>query len=270
MGEYLPFAGKNAIIEMAVGIQFQAQFDSITGENLEAVKRDFAGDFPKFEPVQQFVLNVGGSFPFPSPPSSPGSSGFVLTRIKPDTSPARILRVMGNTISIHFMEYDSWKQTKALAISYFNRCLNLIGVFERNAAVAVFMRYIDRFTFDGDPQAANAKLLFQEDSKFLPPVIFESGSLWHSNSGWYDSLIDEIKALNNLSVVGVTQPTTSVTVDHTSVLSLSKPCNSSIELFEGSQNQCTLLDILDKQHLANTVILKNLLSETMLDTIGLK
>lgn len=270
MAEYLPFAGKNAIVEMSVGIQVQSQIDSITGESLEAVKRDFLPDFPKFEPVQQFVLSVGVSVPFAVPPLSPVSSGFVLTRLKPDGSPARILRVMGNTISIHFMEYDSWTQTKTLATNYFQRCLSLTGIMEKHAAVAVFMRYIDRFTFDGDPQAANAGLLFRENSKFLPSVIFDSGNLWHSNSGWYDSLTDKIKALNNLNVVSVVQPTISVTVDHTSVFSFPKPYNSSVELLEESQAQSALLNILDKQHLANTVILKNLLSKMMLDTIGLK
>ena len=270
MGEYLPFAGTNAIVEMSVGIQVQSQFDSITGESLEAVKRDFASDFPKFEPVQQFVLNIGVSVPFANPPSSPGSSGFVLTRSKPDASPARILRVMGNTISIHFLEYDSWTQTKSLVINYFQRCFRLTGIIEKHAAVAVFMRYIDRFTFDGDPQAANAELLFRENSKFLPSVIYDSDNLWHSNSGWYDSLSDEMKALNNLNIASTIQPVVGITVDHTNVFSFPKPCNSSVELFEKPQSQCALLSILDKQHLANTVILKNLLSKMMLDTIGLK
>jgi uncharacterized protein (TIGR04255 family) len=270
MAEYLPFAGKNAIVEMAVGIQFQSQFDSRIGAAVEVIKSDFAKDFPKFEPLQQFTLNIGAPFPFPAAPSSPGFAGFILTRVKPDSSPARILRAMGNTVSIHFMEYDSWQQTKSKAIDYFDRCFRLMGVMAENPVVAVFMRYIDRFTFDGDLQAASAGLLFRENPTFLPSVIFNSGNLWHSNSGWYEVLIGEMKALNNLSVMGVLQPTPSITVDHTNVYSLPKPCNSSVELFDGAQNQHSVIAILDRQHLANTIILKNLLNQTMLDTIGLK
>jgi uncharacterized protein (TIGR04255 family) len=272
MSEYLPFAGKNAIVEMSVGIQFQSQFDSQIGENIAAIKNDFAEDFPKFDPVQmqQFTLNVGISVPYSGPTGTPGLSGFVLTKLKSDLSPARVLRVMGNTISIHFLQYDSWQQTKTLAENYFDRCLRLTGVVEKNAMTAVFMRYVDRFIFDGELRDARANLLFRENSKLLPLTIFESGGLWHSNSGWYESLFDEAKALNNLGVASVTQPTINITVDHVNVYSLPQAHNSLADLFKGTQSQRSLLDILDQQHLANTVILKSLLNEKMLDTIGLK
>jgi len=270
MAEYLPFAGKNAIAEMSVGLQFQLPFDSKIGDSIEAIKKEFAEDFPKVDPVQQFTLSVGTPFSPPSLPNPQGAVGFVLTKLKPDSSPARTLRAMGNSLSIHFMEYESWQQTKGLAIAYFEKCLRLIGALEKNGAVAIFMRYVDRFTFDGEPQAANAKLLFREGSKFLPSVIFESGDLWHSNSGWYELLVDETKTLINLNVTSATQPTVNITIDHTNIYPLSRPCNSSVELFRGSQDQHPLPKIFDRQHFANTVILKNLLNEKMLDTIGLK
>jgi hypothetical protein len=73
-----------------------------------------------------------------------------------------------------------------------------------------------------------------------------------------------------LNVIGAIQPTAGITVDHTSVYSLQTPCNSPAELFEEPHNQHSVVAILDKQHLANTVILKNLLIQKMLDAIGLK
>jgi uncharacterized protein (TIGR04255 family) len=270
MAEYLPFAGKNAIAEMSVGLQFQLPFDSKISESIEAVKKEFADDLPKFDAVQQFTLNVGSPFSLPAPPNAQGAVGFVLTKLKPDMSPARVLRAMGNTLSIHFTEYDSWQETKRLAIGYFDKCLRLMGAVEKNLVVAVFMRYVDRFTLDGELQEANGRLLFRENSKFLPSVIFDSGNLWHSNSGWYEALIGDVHALNNLGIVAVIQPSASITVDHTNVYSLPEACSSRDKLFAGSDVQHPLPEVLERQHLSNTIILKNLLNEKMLGTIGLK
>jgi hypothetical protein len=146
-----------------------------------------------------------------------------------------------------------------------------MGAVEKNIVVAIFMRYVDRFIFDGDLKAANAKMLFREDSEFLPSVVFASGNLWHSNSGWYETWLDEAKALNILNIASTTQPSPAgITVDHTNVFTLPTPCNSPTQLFDESENQRSLLHIFEKQHFANNVILKKLLNEATLNTIGLK
>src|SRR5271156_3189196 len=270
MAGFLPFAGKNAIAEITVGLQFSLPFDSKVGGSAEAVKLEFQSDLPKFEAVQTFSFNVGLS-QFPSANVAPSVTGFSLSREKSDgVGPARILRVIPNIISVHILQYSSWKESKPLAIGYITRCLNKLGLLERNSAVSVILRYLDRFTFDGAPEIANASNLFRKGNNYIVSRILDCGSQWHSNSGWFQPMAGGVLALNQLNVSGtLVGESPSVFLDHTSVYNFQKPLSSLAELTGGSDGKPALSEILDSQHGANADILKNLLNQDMLKTIGL-
>jgi uncharacterized protein (TIGR04255 family) len=272
MARYLPFAGRNAIVEMNIGILFAAPFDQRIGESVEAIKAEFADDFPKFEPLQMITINVGPQqFPMSSPTGVPVLSGFNLAKVKADGSAVRVLRVMSNVLSVHFLEYTSWKESKPQAIGYIARCLEKLAVLERNPTTSVLLRYIDRFTLEGTPQDANASILFRPDTKFVPANILNRGSQWHSNSGWFEPLIGDSPTLNQLNVSsGMVQTTSGVIVDHNMVYNLPKPRTSIAELTQRDGDHLSLEAILDRQHGANVDLLKNLLNQEMLDTVGLK
>jgi|ERR1700722_3638696 len=272
MTGYLPFAGRNSIAEMTIGVQFAVPFDSKVGESADAIRSAFAIDFPKYDPLQAFTVNFGSPiFPMPAANTGPNVSGFSLTKIKADTSPARILRVMTNMISAHFMEYTSWREIKPQATGYITKCIEILGILERNPAVGVLLRYVDRFTFDGMPESGTADALFKSSTKFVAPRVMHSGYQWHSNSGWFEPIFRDAQTLNNLNVSSVrTRSASGITVDHTSILNLSKPCGSLSDLIAGAGDRPALQVILDKQHDANASLLRDLLKEEMLDTIGLK
>lgn len=274
MSRYFPFAGRNSIVEMSVGIQFALPFDQKIVESIEAIKAEFAAELPKFDPVQMqmFTINFGvPQFPMPGGNATPTVGGFNLTKTKADGSVSRVLRVMSNVLSVHFLEYTSWKETKPQAISYVVRCLEKLAVLDRNPANSVLLRYIDRFTFDGAPQDATAGMLFRPDTKFVASKILDNGYQWHSNSGWFEPLVGEALVLNQLNVSStMVQTTLNVIVDHNSVYGLPKPYNSMAELTHGEGEQLPLDAILDRQHRANAALLKNLVNQEMLDTIGLK
>lgn len=272
MARYLPFAGKNSIVEMNIGIQFALPFEQKIGESVEAIKAEFADEFPKFEPLQLVTINLGPQQSMmPGLSSASTLSGFNLTKPKPDGSAVRVLRVMANLLSVHFLEYTSWKETKPQAIGYITRCLEKLPVLERSPATSVLLRYIDRFTLDGAPQEANAGILFRPDNKFVATRILDRGNQWHSNSGWFEPLYGDALTLNQLNVSsGMIQTVAGVIVDHNSVYNFSNPCKSIAELTRGNGNQLSLDAILDRQHTANADLLKNLLNDEMLATIGLK
>jgi len=274
MGRYLPFAGKNAIAEMSIGILFQSAFDPGFAEKFPVIKDEFAADFSKCEPMQQFVLNFGAAQPFPFPPSvqpPQNPSGVTFTNVRADGSPARLFRIMSNSISFHMMEYTSWKEAKSLALNYIARSLTKLATIDKNPATAFVVRYCDRFTFDGDPKTASAENLLRRDSGFVVASVFGSGPNWHCNSGWYQPLINEDVALNNLNIASaLMQATSSVTIDHTNLFGLAKPCNSLSELQEGTKDRPPLEDVLNKQHQANVEVLKKLLIPEILKAIGLE
>ncbi len=272
MARYLPFAGRNSIVEMNIGIQLALPFDQKIGESVEAIKAEFAADFPKFEPLQMITINFGlQQFPMPGTSAAPTVSGFNLRKDKADGSAARVLRAMTNVLSVHFLEYTSWKETKPQAIGYLMRCLEKLAVLDRNPAIAILLRYIDRFTFDGAPEDAAADKLFRSDTKFVTSRILDRGYQWHANSGWFEPFGGAALALNQLNVSsGMTETTIGVIVDHNTAYSLPKPCASIADLTHGEGARLSLEAILDRQHTANADLLKNLLNQEMLDTIGLK
>jgi len=271
MPGYLPFAGRNAIAEMSVGIQFALPFDPSIGEKADAIKAAFGTDFPKFDPVQTVVLNIGIQSPMlPGGPQS-NAGGFVLTKPKSDGNPARMIRIIGNTISVHIMEYTSWKEIKALALDYISRCLTQLGLIENNPVTVVLMRYVDRFTYDGDFKDASAGDLLQKNSEFVVSKIFGSGNQWHCNSGWYQPLIAESLALHNLNTSSVMlQNVSNVVIDHNSYYVLPTRCFSFDELMHGVQNRPPIGEILDRLHTTNVEVLKKLLVPKILATIGME
>jgi uncharacterized protein (TIGR04255 family) len=270
MAGFLPFAGKNAIAEMTVGVQFLLPFDSKVGASAEAIKLEFQNELPKFEAVQTFSFNVGFS-QFPSANVAPSITGFSLIREKSDGSgPARILRVIPNAISVHILQYSSWREAKPLAVGYITRCLDKLGLLERNSAVSVVLRYFDRFTFDGAPEMAAASSLFRKGNNYVVPRILDCGNQWHSNAGWFQSMAGGVLALNQLNVSGaLVGDVPAVFLDHASVYNFYKPLASLDELARGVEGRPGLSEILDSQHDANADMLKNLLNQDMLKTIGL-
>jgi uncharacterized protein (TIGR04255 family) len=269
MGRYLPFAGRNAIAEMTIGIQFAIPFGPGIGEHVDAIRTRFESDFPKYDPVQAITLSFG-SPPLQIPSQNAGVTGFSLTKIKADGTPARLLRVAANSVSVHFTEYTSWAEIKPKAITYILECLSELGLPAQNPAMAAFVGYVDRFTFDGAPEKATANALFQRDTKFVAARIFDSGDQWHSNSGWFQD-VGGARALNNLNVSSVTtRANSSVTLDHNSVYTYLPPLSSLADLTRGTKGCPAFEEILDVLHRWNADLLKNLLNREMLDTIGLK
>lgn len=257
---------------MSIGIQFAQPFEQRIAGVAEAIKAEFAAELPKFEPIQMFTVNIGAQqFPTGGSNPTPTINGFNLTKVKTDGTPARVLRAMGNVLSVHFLEYTSWKETKPQAISYVTRCLKKMAIIERNAAMSVLLRYVDRFTFDGAPEDATAGKLFRPDNKFVASKLLDSGYQWHCNSGWFEPLIGAAPALNQLNIAsGMIQTAVGVVVDHNSIYALPEPLNSAAALTQGAGEQPSLEAILDRQHTVNADLLKNLLNQEMLNTIGLR
>lgn len=275
MPQYLPFAGRNAIAEMSIGIQLVAPFDQRIGEALSSIRNAFTKDeFPKLDPVQVFSLSIAnvGSPLLPVGGGPPGVTGFSLTKSREDGSVSRAVRAINNMLSIHFVDYTSWAEIKPQAMGYIRRCLDTLGVFDRNQVTGIILRYIDQFTFDGTPDEANAGLLFRRDSRFVTLRVLDRGYQWQSNSGWFEPLQGPISTLNQLNMSSGQFQTAAVgiVVDHNSICNLPTPYKSMVELMNGQGNQPSLETILNLQHRANADLMKNLLNDKMLETIGLK
>lgn len=275
MAKYLPFAGKNSIQEAVIAIHFAGEIDaSVIESAFNRSQADLKNDFPAGNLIQMMAIRVPANVN--ARPDThlmqPQVGGFELSRPSANGSPARVLRLTKDLLSVNYMEYDSWDISCPQSIQYIRHVLEQLELV-KNPVAAFSLRYIDRFTFDGPPDEANANLLFVENNKYITARSFEAKTMWHSHSGWFEKVGDDgSRILNQLNIGStVIDQTPSVTIDHNAVCQLTNHRQSVGTLLDEVSSISILMEpALKEMHMSNQIILKNLLLPDMLDKIGLE
>ncbi len=273
MAEYLPFQEKHSIQEAQISLLFFERFDR---QAIETTRGFAEAELSDILPISVEVR--GGSFQIditnPSEPSPMGAMssdlvGFQFSKVQGNGQQARVLQLTENVLSASIMDYESWD----LASQHINRCFLAVLrslPLNRNPVVGFSHRFIDRFTYGGRPSEARAELLFVNESSHLAPHIFDSGSIWHCNTGWFDTTIGRGRVLHNLNISS--QPvdlSSAVMIDHQATMHLESPRQSIPALWEPSDDEIGLKQALGILHDQNKEILKSILLPEMLSKIGL-
>ena len=123
-------------------------------------------------------------------------------------------------LAVNFLEYRNWKTTREASLEYIKTVLSSVPL-EMNPVQAFTLRYIDRYTFDGPPHEPNARMLFQDGNAYMTPRCFESGAVWHCNSGWFELRDGGNRILNQLKVSSAAVDGVSTsTIDHNAILAI--------------------------------------------------
>ena len=272
MGEYLPYAGTNSIQEAVLALHF---LNMVTPEAVERARNKAQADLrtalPKFTDIHR-MPEIQISQAGVSTRSGPARlGGFECSKIRPDTKPARVLRFLDNMLAVNFLEYRNWKTTLEYSLAYIKTVLSSVPL-ETNPIQAFNLRYIDRYTFDGSPQEPNARMLFQNGNAYMAPRCFESGSMWHCNSGWFEVRDRGDRILNQLKVSSATVDGVSTsTIDHNAIWQLRVRRQTTESLFgQSSGENICFEDALNILHERNCEILRNMLLPDMLKKIGMQ
>ncbi|MCY4237702.1 MAG: TIGR04255 family protein [Rhodospirillaceae bacterium] len=274
MAEYLPYAGTNAIQEAVIGVHFQSNFPSSDVDQARSVaEADFKAIFPRSEDIHeaqlkidntnQETVRIGGDRAF-------RRSGFQMIKTGSDGKPSRVLRMVTNLLTVHFMEYDRWAPTLEASLRYILTILprlDLVG----NALQAFSLRYIDRFTFDGYPDDAKASFLIKDESSFVTKQCFSAGPFWHCHSGWFGTLGDNSRILNQLNIgSSMIDNAPTVTIDHNMICKMERLHNT-VESFQDSSGgkNVDFKASLNCLHKMNRDTLSDVLVEDMSRQIGL-
>jgi uncharacterized protein (TIGR04255 family) len=269
MANYLPYAGRNAIAEITAGINYAHAVTDIAAANSDAIKAAFSADLPRYEAMNMVSLNITPPGVATGANVTPGIGGFTLSKVKNDGTPSRLLRMMANVISIHLLEYDDWTSVKNRVVEYFNR---LLLITERSAPHLVngfFMRILDRFTFDGSLEQADASLLFKKNTKYLPDISFSCGAAWHVNSGWFDEKEGGNRILYQLNTSSnLVGNVLTISIDHNGSLMLPAMRQKAKDVLSDTMG-LSLPGFLDLVHQSNRDIIVDLLVADMSSAIGL-
>jgi uncharacterized protein (TIGR04255 family) len=269
MASYLPYAGRNAIAEVIIGINYAHGLTEIAAAHSDAIKTALVADLPRYEPMNVININI------PPPGISTGSNvspsigGFVLSKLKHDGTPSHLFRMMGNGIAVHLFEYDDWSSTKANALSYLTKALNIIEQSTPHFVNNFFMRTIDRFTFDGAVGDTDPSLLFNKHSRYLPALSFSCGAVWHTNLGWFEEKVQGHSVLHMLNISSnIIGNVVTMNIDHNGNIALRQMRQKTTDVISPSSGP-SLSEALDWVHEANKSIMIDLLVPGMATAIGL-
>ena len=274
MAEYLPFHGRHSIQEAQVSLLFLEPFDQRSMEEARGfAQAELSGMLPRSAEASRELGWIESTDP-PSPSlfetMRSDVVGLRLFKVQGDGQPARLLQLADDTLSVSFMDYESWEATKVDALQYLRPVLHPLPL-DQNPVVAFSLRFVDRYTYSGNPKDAKADLLFGRENPYITSHTFDTGSAWHCNTGWFeDPAEEEDRVLHNLNAASsLVDLSSAVTIDHHATRHLGLPRHSSLSLFAPTGESIGLPGALDSLHDRNKSILTLVLRPDMLAKIGI-
>ena len=274
MAEYLPFQGKHSIQEAQISLLFPESFDRRSIEVAESfAQAELSEALPRWDKASgdlDWIETTDPTSPALLETVRSDLVGFRFFKVQGDGQPARILRMVDDTLSVSFMDYESWGATKADALQYLRSVLNYLPL-DQNPVAAFSLRFVDRYTYSGNPMDAKADLLFVGDNPHITPHTFDAGPTWHCNTGWFeDPAEEEDLVLHNLNAAsGLVDLSSAVTIDHHATRHLGAPRDTLMALLVSSGGTIGLVDALDSLHDRNKSILGQALRPEILARIGM-
>ena len=271
MAAYLPFHDQHSIQEAQINLLFPGRFDrQVIDTTRGLVQAELSEDLPRLSEVRGGSVQIDLSNPSDPTPLGTLSAdvvGFQFSNIQGNGQPARVLRLTDNVLSVSIMDYESWPVASAAVERYLMPLMASLPIAQ-NPVIAYGLRFIDRYTFNGRPDDANAGLLFERDNPHITPNIFESGSAWHCNTGWFDHWKQDW-VLHNLNIASnLMDLSSTVTIDHQSTVHLRSPRQSMDTLF-APHDSPKFMEVLSTLHDQNKEILRKMLLHEVLVKIGL-
>ncbi len=187
-------------------VVFVLQFDRPLSDSVfKKILDDSASFEEKLPAVSQLMPQFAISFGNPGamPPSLP-SGGTSYRRISPNGTLDTELRIERNTITYLTTSYTRWSPTweKAKEFIY-----PLIAAYMQHARIgAITLNYVDKYIWKGAPESFHPDLLIDKKSDLISRNIFNIEDFWHSHTGAFYKINDQVKRLLNFNVDALEEP----------------------------------------------------------------
>lgn len=271
-----PIKKSHSIAEFIV---FFESFDRLFSSNADAhdAKEAVGKHFSRVDeaPNVEITLDANGAM------TEQRRDGYSFVKFREGTEELSwALRMSGNHISIHSLDYTRWDAIFPQILNYLNVAFSAIK--KPLPLVGLGVKVVDRFKFVGSSHDEyRVDALFDPSSKFLTPHAFMSSQRWHVNTGWFgeppsrDANEELLHQLNVDSSVFSDEDgkfTTLIAIDHSATLGdvgrvLGKPLSRFSHLEEGFDKN--LSDALNYMHLQNKVIVHDLLNKSLASKMNL-
>ncbi|MBY5358636.1 hypothetical protein HFO97_01215 [Rhizobium leguminosarum] len=195
---------ENAIEQMVVTVRFSEPLSSLVSKRIirELERSTSNVGLTNRQAVQGFQLNMQAAGQNFVPVAMPGM-------LFQSTSVFRVNDEVVNQISqqVEFQPthlaystwtYKSWdKERETLT----RLLLPAIETAVQSITIgAVRLQYLDRFVFDGDKAAVQARDLLNDETDLIAPNIFTAPDLYHSHTGRFDNVTSRSRRLSQVNV----------------------------------------------------------------------
>jgi len=263
-----PFNQNHAIKSMAFALEFSMELEPAVFAELATLHPNFSNELPRIEIPKIIKVNldsaqIGGS------PQSTDIGGVIFDRLMPDGRQELALHIRPDNISFRCTTYSRWADMWQRA----NRVLQFVlpTIIKYTNIKAIGLQYVDRFIYEGSPNDFRADMLFQNDTKYLAPSVFELSNLWHSHHGYFKNETEphDYTLHDNINV-GVNDENNRrfVDIDCTHRAMLTEPSDViDTSLVDNNENLYTYMNAL---HEINKDILRDLLKDDVKEVINLR
>lgn len=258
-----PISEKHAIDVASFIVVFEYPFDANIISSLPGLHERLKADYPTFNLTKTMEVSITDSV---VDKKLDVTSGGVLQNLLPDGRPSWTLRVEGNAIVVSCNEYKRWGDISSKALNHIKAAMDFVND-DNNAVSSLIHQTVDRFvTVNKDEY--NISQVFNIQSPFLTGQALKAGKFWHVFQGWFeDKQSFDGKLLNVLNLSTAENPANTAittTIDHAAHLRFLSP--KAIEEFDDK----FIRKAFDELHECNKSIIKQLLTNDQLNSIGLK
>lgn len=194
-GHFDPIHKAHSIEQVLFVVQMERPLndEELSGIRQKAQQFITSGDLPAISENQGFIFM--GFNPNPTPIQN----GFVLSRILPNGTVEKELRIERNSITFRSLDYLRWDNFWTQVKTYFEQIVPVLFSTE-NKITGISLNVIDKFVWSGESEKCNAGSLLRSESDYLCPNIFKANDLWHNHTGAFIRVDNKTKRLLNVNV----------------------------------------------------------------------
>jgi len=258
-----PISENHAIDVASFIVVFERPFEPSIIGSLSGLHERLKKDYPTFSLTNTMEVSITGS----EVNQKVGvTSGGILQNLLPDGRRNWTLRVEGNAIVVSCTEYKRWEDISFKALEHIKAAIAFVND-DNNAISSLIHQIVDRFVTDNKDEYKISQV-FNTESPYLTKQALKAGKFWHVFQGWFEEKDDYgAKLLNVLNLSTAENPantTITTTIDHAAHLRFLSP--KAIKEFDDE----FIRKAFDELHECNKTIIKQLLTNDQLNTIGLK
>lgn len=187
-----PLHEAHAIQEVRMAIELASPVTSkVIGEALKLYRSNkWLSDFlPGYREPPTFKIGIseGAESELPVTQKGPGEpSSAIFDRVLPNGTPEWRMMAAKNVVVVTCTQYTRWGEVWGNA----RRMIRAImpAYDDVKAEISVFgLQFIDKFIWEGEPNAFRPEHLFKRDSDLLPRAVFSWDETWHTHLGDFQS-----------------------------------------------------------------------------------